>query len=492
MPPEKSVVSYADTTVGAVFFNVRLPATGETRQRIVDSYQSFLNAPDNLAARQQYAVQLGNFVNTYCGSIFQHEWCHILQAISYPGLYLRSLHEFFSVSQILSCLRQDPAPEKPVRLFLSQEWMETWTIPTIPYRITIEEGGARKAFANPGEIGLNILTEADLLEEDASVYQYRSEIGAIGTGGGYSRWLKEKARYTMTFALLRRVFNVEDAFLALSPLVRAAYSTTWPMTTFVALLNMVLRERPKTPSFLGIDGYYQLLIESLEDSQGISRKIPHAYDPAPHDPYSLLDRQGFRVLIDEFQEHPLQPLARDLWEKPLQTASGRDGLFHPYELWDRRKQETPKELEPYWPPLTVMRATDLDVGSAAVLTPERFGGKPCPFLPEMSYEEYFLESVKRKSLALLLVSDFYRGTPHYCVHNACPLHSVNLCRRWPDIPDHFENCKFPGWMEIATHHRVDSGTRTLQPTRSKREVKDGFTDRGVSRGPQSPAPHAGG
>jgi hypothetical protein len=140
-------------------------------------------------------------------------------------------------------LRHDAAPEKPVRLFLSQECMETWTISTIRYRITLGERTARWTFANPGEIGLNILTETDLLEEDASVFQYRTEIGTSGTGAGYSRWLKEKARYTMTFALLRRIFGAEDAFLALSPLVRAAYSTTWPMTTFMALLNMVLKSR---------------------------------------------------------------------------------------------------------------------------------------------------------------------------------------------------------------------------------------------------------
>src|SRR5205809_4933829 len=126
--PEEPVISYADTSVGAPFFIVRLPADGEIRRRILDAYYRSENAPDDPGALRDYAVELGEFVNSYHGSIFQHEWCHILQAISYPGLYLRSLHEFFSVVQILSALRHDTAPEKPVRLFLSQECMETWRI----------------------------------------------------------------------------------------------------------------------------------------------------------------------------------------------------------------------------------------------------------------------------------------------------------------------------------------------------------------------------
>jgi len=467
------VISYADTTVGAVFFNVPLPAHGATRQRIEESFHATLKSPHDQAALNTYAVELGNYVNLYHGSIFQHEWCHILQAIAYPGLYLRSLREFFSISRILSVLRHDHTPNKPVRMYLDRESVETWTIPTIRYRIAVADGKVNQTFANPGEIGPNILSEADLLEEDASVFQYRTEIGVIGTGAGYSRWLKEKTRYTMTFNLLRRVLGPEDAFLALCPLVRAAYSTTWPMTSFVALLSMTLREKPKAPSGLGIDGYYELLIQALEDCKDLSRAVPNPLEPATNDQYSFLDRQCVRELIDTFHEHPLQPLALDFWEQPLRTTSGRDALFHPYELWDRYKRQTPRELEPFRPPLTILRAAELPAGSAAILLPKRFGGKSCPFLPGMLYQEYFLESIKRKNLALLLFTDFYQGTPHNCMHRDCPLHHLNLCRRWTEIPDRYENCDFPRWMEIATHHRAEPETQTLRPTRIKQEVHHG-------------------
>lgn len=124
-------------------------------------------------------------------------------------------------------------------MMLSPEWRETFYAPTTLYRL----GGSREAGVSidpcdPRDRRGNDLSESDLIEEDASIFQYKVEIGADGTGQGYARWLHEKHRYTMVFKFLSRLLGPENAYTALPPLVRADFARLRDDDVSVTLMSM--------------------------------------------------------------------------------------------------------------------------------------------------------------------------------------------------------------------------------------------------------------
>ena len=54
---------------------------------------------------RQYESELLTYLETHHSSLMAHEWCHILQALAYPALYLRVCD-----SSILTARANGPCP----------------------------------------------------------------------------------------------------------------------------------------------------------------------------------------------------------------------------------------------------------------------------------------------------------------------------------------------------------------------------------------------
>lgn len=211
---------------------------------------------------------------------------------------------------ILSAIRNSCEEiEKPLKFKLSPELEFTLLAPIKPYRISIgDKGELNFSEGDSHDIRSNDLTETQLIEEDASIFQYKTEIGGPGTGKGYYRYLQERGRYTMAFKFLANMIGVDNAYIALPPLVRAAFMTTWPMTTFSNLVAFTVRVSKNIPTDLGINDYFKYLIDALEDSPSLKREFPDIDGSALFDSYSFLDGNAMNQMIQESKIHPLNQM----------------------------------------------------------------------------------------------------------------------------------------------------------------------------------------
>jgi hypothetical protein len=460
-PYQRAIASHADTTIGAVFFN--LSPLG----RASDEVRAFVpKRPVSPESRKEYARRLQWYLETYHYSLLVHEYFHIIQALVYPALYLRCLRELHLAFQVLSWYRHDQEPRRPIRMWLPPDWKQTFFAPTTTYRLSGSRGGGISLdLGDPRDRRSNDLTESDLIEEDASIFQYKVEIGAEGTGEGYYRWLHEKYRYTMAFKFLSRLLGRENAYIALPPLVRTAFRTTWPMTTFASLLDLTLRQPVDLPQRLGIDEYFDFLVGSTEESPSLGRQLPDHDSPATEDAYAYLDATLHGTLVQASDRHPLYPLARDLWvDRP--DPPSLDWIFHPYRAFDRwRRTVVDATVEGCMPPITVIRLLDpaLSVNDALAIVHPRFHGKPCPFLPDVEYDLYLRDAMDRKYLAFSLVTSAFDSYDHNCWHDQCPIFPTGLCRRWWPVPDDFRTCGFPTKFQALTYHKIDLAAGALLP-----------------------------
>ncbi len=357
------IISYADTTIGAVFFNLA-PTAKEIASEDMRTLISLAKERRiSSVAREQYALSLGRYLELYHHTLLAHEWCHILQAITYPFLYFRCVQDFYISNSILTSLRQETKPVISLPLSLPDDWLATLRAPTRSYRVSIDEQGQCDIrLADPQDRRANDLTENDLLEEDASIFQYKVEIGALGTGTGYKRWNREsqRRRYTMAFNFLSRLLGVDNAYLALPALVRVAFSTTVPLQVFAELAGLTLFIDADLPTLLGIDEYFEFLLDRLCANPYLKRDVPNINEPrsADSDAVAYLDRTAHHTIIETSstsKKHPLFPLAHALWQECGENPLLPTWLFHPYTVFDRLRDDVSPQFKAYWPPMFIIR-----------------------------------------------------------------------------------------------------------------------------------------
>jgi hypothetical protein len=120
----QQIVSYADPAVGAVFFNVAPMQQGRLAAEVIAAARARQNSAQ---AAQDYPMMLSAYIDTHHHTLVLHEWCHILQALVYPGLFFRCLREMQLVNGILSGLREDQSPSIPARVVLPEAWQYVWS-----------------------------------------------------------------------------------------------------------------------------------------------------------------------------------------------------------------------------------------------------------------------------------------------------------------------------------------------------------------------------
>lgn len=445
------IISYADPSVGTVFFNITPRNDGRLLNELIKAARE-RESSDEQALR--YPKLVAEYLDSFHRSLVFHELSHILQALAYPGLFLRCYREMNLTNAVLAYYREDPAETLPARLELPSHWRDTWAAPVTPHTIEITEAGARIRRLLKGDRRRpSDLTENDLLEDAACMFQYKVEIGAPGTGASYSQWLRERRRYTMTYKYLSRLLGQDCAFAFLPEFVREAFCTNRPLQAFATLVSFTVREGPSLALELGPEAFVPLC-RSFMIRSGFPVRAPSPSSPVAEDPPAYLDSSTHADFVEKSVLHPLYPLARRVTaDKTLASQLDRT-LSAPHEFVPRDSNRLPDDLATLWPPLTVIRILHPEIRfrDSVVIVSEAYTGA-FPFLEGVSYSQYLKLCLSYRQLAIALAIDPGRIPDHNCGHRQCPVFS-DLCGRWLKIPKLAKDCEFPAFAAGATARRI--------------------------------------
>lgn len=453
--------SYADPVAGAVVLVLRgqkedlatlLPATREL----------------SAEAKIHFAASLDDFAWTYSRSTVIHEWAHLLQAASYPQLYLRAVRNARVVAERWNYLRARPGVYAlPLQLRPRERWLLSSMLSTALVKISVGDQSVEMTWVEEGELGRGFLSEHDLIEEDASILQYKVEIGAPGNGAGYRRWLAEGKHYERAFSLLSRHLGSDDfAYQMLPSMVRAAFRVTRPLDAFATLLATIIPEGPDvfcSPGEQVVTSWLHDLFVSVltgkfapADENSVNFEVP-ALDDAP----GLISQDQMNRFVAATSSLPLHLLAK--WN--IEKGNYLDEVFlTPWQHFGRRAREITPDLQRFRPPLT----------SFLVDHPDFYGGhglnvvSPAAAAAEPPGNEagYTNISYIRNYFQFKLLADAYDGTRRplrTCPHEACVFHDSGLCDGWISIPSKFEECGFPDFFKNLTKYQISADGRSVSP-----------------------------
>ncbi|GAA4605243.1 hypothetical protein BJY16_005311 [Actinoplanes octamycinicus] len=395
-------------------------------------------------------------------SLLAHEWAHVLQVASYPYLFLRAARHGRVMIGISVALEAAPG-EYPIPLpfRLDEQWSTSSVLSQLPVRVEITEDGVAIEPVDPGLIARGVVTELDLLEEDAQIFQYRAEIGARGNGRSYRRWSRERPRYERLFLLCARHLGTEPAYRALPVFVRLAFRTTRPLRAFFTCLAVVLKYGPDD-----LTGWDTLpTLESILQDQLVAEFGLLAADAVSMDHPEVADVEG--VLPPD----ALAVLRRRGRQLPASVLTGmeiEDGvvsefLTEPWRFLPRGGNPTPAALR-LMPPLLVVElvGADFPVGSTVLaLSPELRGSSPID-VPGASYLDWTPEIYRTRSVWKAVAAGA-RGPHPRCPHTACRVHRTGLCHGWFPFPADFEDCRFRPFLRHTTKHDVAADGTHLVP-----------------------------
>ncbi|MGB6004806.1 MAG: hypothetical protein WBG36_09355 [Ornithinimicrobium sp.] len=453
------VFSFADPTVGSV----TLAATVEDNEilQIMHDWQG------DRAATQD---KLDRWLWEKDTELFAHEWAHILQVATYPLLYLRAARRARRISQWAFAVRDLPNGETlPLFGQLDERSRDSDLIEVVRVRLILEPGGIRMEPMASLRPRRGVIQELDLVEEEATIFQYRATIGSRGSGHGYRHWLAESSRYSAIFSFLS-TFCTDDQALALLPvLARISLHTLHPLQSFAGMLTDIVRDGADTYTKDYADQEWEIWAEDFFKSR-LMERVDEAISPrelfladALDDKQGYITDESFDELI-EFTPHlPMGALAR--WNR------GEDGLLDnvlraPWSHIDRDGAFDPR-LERFRPPLSVYRLTGMQSGAerAMVLPSAAMRNIQAPRVFQLDEDSTLMLSTivleLWKAAELLDAALGVRGPIIACPHAQCRFHSKGLCEGWPQIPQEFEDCTFPEWLSARTGKTVSPDGRHL-------------------------------
>lgn len=393
-------------------------------------------------------------------SLFRHEWAHILQLATYPTLYLRAARSARVAVGAGMFLAGNPGRYPlPLRFQMDSEWEFSTMLSTIPFRTVVEEGGVRTEGVL-SNVGRGILTERDLLEEDATIFQYRAEISGQGLGRAYRNWLRERPRYSRVFAFLARHLGKDDAALRLLPVMaRAAFRTTRPLDSFLMLFGVIMHEGSDFFTDISSDeDLEELFTADLERKLGtVAADELSIQSPETADPHRVIGVEAFRGLIARFPLQPIGPLADlDANGEPGKGGLAGEALRHPERFFDRRDPDPREDLLAYWPPaITVsLDHPDFPRGSTLLSLSPLMHETQVPGLEGTTYAEWGGSILKNRMIWQEVLAGA-TGANARCPHAACDYHGSGLCRGWMTIPTEAAECEFPSFFAATTKHRLE-------------------------------------
>jgi hypothetical protein len=451
-------VSYTDTTIGAVWFNIHVPPSPSSD---LANILRLAAAPATKAVKDELIAAVRNHVDEHHWPLRAHEWCHVLQAFAYPALYLRSLRELRVVQQTLDSLQGSGEIKRPFKVLLDPDWLATIRGPQEHvYRLHFEADNTfvlEPASADSPST-IDDITETDLLESDAMIFQFKVERRGEGTGKEFADWLRQPRHYARAFKLAARYLGESNAFVALPALVRSSYETTWPVTAFAHLIELILQSPSDLPMQIGVDRLYDFLSFSLTKNLPSPSQGPDSREPGRQEEFVYLDVDALGRLADQGEYSPLTPYVRTFLARRKADSDYPRWLFHPHEFFTGRDVLAGVSgIDEYRPVISITRILhpEIRLGQSVLEVAPAFADKPWPPLPEMTYQQYLVDWIRYKELVFEMATPAYEGYGHSCPHTACQWHDTSLCRKWATIPKRYEDCWFPQWFSVATLHTLE-------------------------------------
>jgi hypothetical protein len=433
---------------------------------------------------------------------YLHEWCHMLQMLFFPYQYQQTWKELTIVRQLRRQLATH-AGEMPIgKLDLPEYLVETITNSSMvhPLRRTPLGGiGFDEEDPDPLHPSPYDLTALDLIEDFASLFEYKCRIAAEGNGEDYATWVSnpDNKVYATVFWFLADLWNTQFAYRLAPALIQASFYTDWVFNSFCSLLSWLLSLPSETYEAMSTEDLFFLLKNRL-----LKWGSPHPrkgrfeplirdvteFDYSPHlvfaeaKPYyqydftqsppqlvgtidspghpTLLTQQFMAKFASKTERHPLYLYAAKYLDILTAEPKIETALFHPYEpsVMDFLTEEFPPVLMVVRlvSPQLVGRDTLIKLGTG-------FDNSDWPAMPGVSYREYLTDLMKRKDIAWSLVTTINDALPHNCHHQLCPFFDTNLCRRWTAIPARYWHCAFPNWLSTVYELKINLKSRTLVP-----------------------------
>jgi hypothetical protein len=463
MPPRAARIrSRFDTSLGIVHYEVPQVAIPEVREMLVDARLR----RDSDAGREAYVDLIAAWVQTNHYPLVAHEQSHVLQALTHPALLHRCLREFSLLMSVFHGVRHADAP-LTLPLIAPPAWHKELEWTTRLRRLSLDPHC--EPLVGPPGAGLRRrgeLSEVDLLEDSAGIFQYKAEIGGQGSGRLYRRWLGDGSfRYRDTFDFLAAELGTEDGFVALPALVMAANTTNRPLDMFIALLAAT-RSYGISPSGLGIDRYWDFLTTFLRVrvQEGEARHPQELLDG--DGPTIRIGRAGMLKMVDDLATHPLREVVRKACADERQLEELRAAILHPYRAFDRRLRRMKRRLRPFEPPVTVYRVVEEGVGpgddmfdvSATVMEADPPGG-------DTDWVSFLMETVRIRNFVFANVKLRREPETNTCPHKDCQYHPLGMCRNWMHVPAAPDECRFPEWLRNSCLRSFDfeRGVLELMP-----------------------------
>jgi hypothetical protein len=459
--------SYADPVTGCVHLTLR--DVGGEFHELVESSRGSDRDDDYRSGLYEYAW-------TRHPSLLIHEWAHVLQLATYPLLFLRAARRARIMVGIPTYLAQHP-DEYPLPLGFELDASWATVVSTIPFITAVTDEGIDYRPVTDGSVRRGMLSERDLVEEDATVFQYRAETGASERGAAYRRWLHEGKHYRQLFSFLARHFeDDDDALHALPLLARVAYRTTRPIEAFVRsfayLLSVGLPADPSEDEELESE-----LFDHLRDAMG-------SVDPSAltlaradiDDPVGVIEPGTFVRLAASFEQLPIAPLAQiNLDGNAEQRGVATRALAEPWDFFERGEAAYDPRLGDYLPPAIIVALDDPGFASGSSVLAFSDLLRSTPFGPAqaISYAEWTSVLLQTRWLSKAVI-DGATGPNPSCPHDGCEFHPTGLCHGWHPVPNRPADCQFPTFLTATTKHRLRADGSVLEPI-ARREDEDTWT-----------------
>src|SRR5262249_1119818 len=276
----------------------------------------------------------------------------------YPYLFLRAARAGRLLSAMPVYLKAHPGTYAlPFSgLGFDDEWQMSRLFSTVPVRLRFTDDGVATEPVLHGGLRRGLIAEHDLVEEDATIFQYRALIGARGTGAGYRNWLRETRGYSHLFSILANRFGDDAALNMLPMLTRIAFHTTRPMHTCAQVLATIVGWHLDLDDADETTFYEPILMEHIEenigvaDEQSLSIAIPESQDAA-----GFITAEAFDALIARTPQLSVCPLATESRRGTEDTSTITEILRAPWETFKRGSADVPDQLYPFLPPVFMVR-----------------------------------------------------------------------------------------------------------------------------------------
>jgi len=451
--------SYVDSVTGCVHLTLR---------GADDEFAELVRMAGAVPREQSFKQDLYAYAWERHRHLLLHEWAHVLQLLSYPALYLRAVRGGKAMVGPAFFLSANPGNYAlPLDFRMDERWATSSLLSTVAVRAVVGESSMELSVVEDG-VARGVLTERDLIEGDATVFQYRAEISARGLGRAFRNWLRERPRYSRLFSFLAIHFG-DDAALRLLPImVRVAFRATRPLEAFFGCFGMIMHEGADFFESLEMDDeeLEDLLFTDLRSKHGsVDPDELSMQRPELDDLLGVIEVKAFAEIVRRYPQLPVAPLTKiDLEGEDGQRGVAREALRYPERFFDRRKRDFDPRLEDYLPPaITIaLDAPDFPQGSTLLALAPVLEQTPVPGLDGTPYSEMTSLVLKNRWVWRELLDGEERPN-RKCPHASCPYNSPGLCRGWLKVPPEPSNCEFPDFFTQTTKHRVNADGTALEP-----------------------------